>query len=158
MKKSTFLSLATAGAIVATSVGTFAAWDTMSATGKGSVRIDKPVTMTFEDFGELTKTREAGVLDENNAPSYTKDVQFAVSEVPSEAETKYNLVVTSKVYNKGTEIEATGISSEVSKAVSDENTSINGDHTYKVTVTPDSNSISTEYDVEITAKIVEKQP
>ncbi|WP_050636887.1 hypothetical protein [Candidatus Stoquefichus sp. SB1] len=48
MKKSTILSLATAGAIVATSAFTFAAWDQTEATGTASLTFRKPVTITEE--------------------------------------------------------------------------------------------------------------
>ena len=40
MKKSTLLSFVTAGAIVATSVGTYAAWDTLEATVGGTVNFE----------------------------------------------------------------------------------------------------------------------
>ena len=45
MKKSTLLSLLTAGAVIATSAGTFAAWDTTEATSSGELSFDSPVTI-----------------------------------------------------------------------------------------------------------------
>ena len=39
MKKSTLLSLATAGAIVLTSAGTYAVWDTLSGTSTGQITV-----------------------------------------------------------------------------------------------------------------------
>lgn len=59
MKKSTLLSLATAGAIVATSVGTFAAWDQMSAVSSESITLN---------YGTPVSTTVASVaLNDSNA-------------------------------------------------------------------------------------------
>lgn len=46
MKKSTILSLATAIAVVGTSTFTFAVWDQLDATAKGTVTFSNPVTIT----------------------------------------------------------------------------------------------------------------
>lgn len=51
MKKSKLLSVLTAGAIIATTVGTYAVWDTLSAetTAEKSVTFRQPVTVTVKD-------------------------------------------------------------------------------------------------------------
>lgn len=158
MKKSTLLSLATVGTIVATSIGTFAAWDTLSVAEKGNVTITAPVTMSMNALSTFTSSREAGVLDADVAPTYTQDVTFEVASLPTDAEGKYKLEVTPVVYNKGTTTIATGITAGADKASSDINDKIEGSHTYTVTVTPTDQASATEYDVEVTAKIVPVTP
>lgn len=60
MKKTTLLSLATAAAVITTSVGTFAAYDTLSAnnTGSGAVLdFGTPITVAMNvDAGEAERT------------------------------------------------------------------------------------------------------
>lgn len=60
MKKTTLLSLATAAAVITTSVGTFAAYDTLSAnnTGSGAVLdFGTPITVTMNvDAGTAERT------------------------------------------------------------------------------------------------------
>lgn len=69
LKKTTLLSLATAAAVITTSVGTFAAYDTLSANNTGSgamLDFGAPVTVEMNmDAGE-TNSRDLG-----EAPSVT---------------------------------------------------------------------------------------
>lgn len=155
MKKSTLLSLATAGAIVATSVGTFAAWDQMSIEKQGTVEISKPVTMTMDDLATFTASRQKGELNAENAPTYSQDVTFNVTNVPTEAEENYEIKVEAKVYDKGTSNVATNINAVATPAEGDA-TTVSGAHKYTVTVTPDENVTATEYDVKVTASIEAK--
>lgn len=76
MKKSTLLSLATAGAIVATSVGTFAAWDTTDATSTGTVNFGTPVTVT----AGTAPTYETANRSLNVAPTSKGTVSFKVKD------------------------------------------------------------------------------
>ena len=50
MKKTTILSLATAVAVVATSAGTYAAWDTVEVSKAASVTFSKPVEVALDDL------------------------------------------------------------------------------------------------------------
>lgn len=64
MKKTTILSLATAVAVVATSAGTYAAWDTLEVSKAASVTFSKPVEvalneLSFETTDTLGSTRMA---------------------------------------------------------------------------------------------------
>lgn len=155
MKKSMLLSFVTAGAIIATSVGTYAVWDQLDVSKYGDLTIDKPVTMTMENLTSFTSSRAADTLDSENAPSYTQDVTFDVNSMPDGAESKYKLNVNAKVYKDNSTTETVdGFSVEVSKATSDTNDKIEGSHTYTVKVTPTDNTlVDTNYDVKVTASI-----
>ena len=74
MKKSTLLSFVTAGAIVATSVGTYAAWDTLEATVGGTVNFGNPVTVSTDASAAYTTTTRAL----NTNPKATSIVNFKV--------------------------------------------------------------------------------
>lgn len=78
MKKSMLLSFVTAGAIIATSVGTYAVWDTTVATSGGNIEIGSPVTLTATTPTNVafTETREL-----NSAPSYkSAPMVFTISD------------------------------------------------------------------------------
>lgn len=76
MKKSTLLSLATAGAIVATSVGTFATWDTLSSTtAPVTVEYGQSV-VTTATLGDVNNVKLAGTGSINGAS--TAEVKFKV--------------------------------------------------------------------------------
>lgn len=60
MKKSTLLSLLTAGAVIATSAGTFAAWDQTKGTATSEVlnfRAGVTTTVTAANFTETNAVR-----------------------------------------------------------------------------------------------------
>lgn len=148
MKKSTLLSFATAAAIVVTSAGTYAAWDTLDATKTATVTIDKPVVVTMEDMAEFDKaTTELGSL-----PSYTQDVTFNVADFPTEAEATYELTV------EATSNQSEKVTVSAEKAASDLNTKIDGTHTYTVTVTPKDgvDAGGTQANVTVKAEILKK--
>lgn len=75
MKKSTVLSLATAGAIVATSLGTFAAWDTTNATNTGTLKLGSPVNISSAATTYNDAERTLG-----QDPSYSANVTFKVDD------------------------------------------------------------------------------
>ena len=73
--KKQMLGLLTAGAIVVTTAGSFAMWDTLTATSTGTVTLDKPITVTATAG---TYTSGVRTLDERN--TYTApDVTFNVT-------------------------------------------------------------------------------
>lgn len=79
LKKTTLLSIATAAAVITTSVGTFAAYDTVTAEATaGSVSFRKPVTI---QAAELTMSPEEDSLC--TAPSATGTVTFTVTDEES---------------------------------------------------------------------------
>lgn len=93
MKKSTLLSLLTAGAVIATSAGTFAAWDSTTASiasneisfRKGVSTTIAPINLTSENENKLEK------------PVYTANPTITVNDVPSGVDLS-NYQVTLKAY------------------------------------------------------------
>lgn len=82
LKKTTLLSLATAAAVVVTSAGTFAAYDTVTATATAeNVTFRAPVTIAAAEF---TMSGEEDAL--NTAPSATGVVTFTVEDAESLAQ------------------------------------------------------------------------
>lgn len=79
LKKTTLLSIATAAAVITTSVGTFAAYDTVTAEATaGNVSFRKPVTI---QAAGLTMNPEEDSL--GTAPSATGTVTFTVTDEDS---------------------------------------------------------------------------
>lgn len=75
MKKSTLLSFATAGAIVVTSAGTYAAWDSLTDETTANITFRNPVTVTVNPSYTLGETvSELGTL-----PTAEGTVTFTVS-------------------------------------------------------------------------------
>ena len=88
LKKTTLLSIATAAAVITTSVGTFAAYDTVTAEATaGNVSFRKPVTITA---GELAMSSAENAL--GAAPSASGIVTFTVTDEESLA-SKLNLEI-----------------------------------------------------------------
>lgn len=159
MKKSTLLSLATAGAIVATSVGTFAAWDQMSISGEAvDVTMDKAVTMELTNASFSAPTNRNTLGDSGAIQTATAKVD--VKDVPTEAISKYKLeaeaTITnndgSAVENDEVEVTATPTNSSLAGGASDS-------HDITITVTPKNvNASGKTYKVTLTAKIAENSP
>lgn len=80
LKKTTLLSIATAAAVITTSVGTFAAYDTVTAEATASnVSFRKPVTITAGEMGLNMTGGDSGSL--SVAPSASGEVTFKVTDV-----------------------------------------------------------------------------
>lgn len=78
MKKSTLLSLLTAGAVIATSAGTFAAWDQTKGTATSEVlnfRAGVTTTVTAANFTETN-----AVIGED--PKFTSTPTIEVKNIP----------------------------------------------------------------------------
>lgn len=81
MKKTTLLSLATAAAVITTSVGTFAAYDTLSASNSGNgavLNFGAPVTVEME-----VAAGEANDRALNEVPSVTTTATVTVANEDS---------------------------------------------------------------------------
>lgn len=129
MKKSTLLSFATAAAIVATSAGTYAAWDqTTATTAPAAVTFREPVAITTS---ALTKNEAESVTAYNEVPTYVANTTFTVSNVPDDA-TGANMDYTVALKDNNQPVGADAYTTEVV----DSATQINGDHPVKVTVKP----------------------
>lgn len=150
MKKSTLLSFVTAGAIVATSVGTYAAWDQTSITSDvKNLTINAPVTMTITP-GEFSTTKTEL---SDTAPVYTSETIVNVKDVPTDI-TGYKIKASAKAY---TDAEATDEAKDVTvEATPDSPTDINGEHKITVTVTPNEGNKGGTYYVKVTADLTNK--
>lgn len=127
MKKSMLLSFVTAGAIIATSVGTYAAWDQMDATATGNITMRNPVSIAVESLAQPTETGSIGQL-----PTYTTTASFTVANAPT---TGYQLEPTVTIKNGNDVVTDADITVEV---VDDKGTQtdVNGEHTLTLKVTP----------------------
>lgn len=141
MKKSTLLSFATAAAIIATSAGTFAAWDQTKA-------VTDPVAITFRN--KVTTTITTADFNENNAaigttPEFTSTPTIEVKDIPASVEkAEYNIVV--KAYAYDTEAAATA-----AKTAADPST--NASTNVDVTTTNDTTSLETATNGKVTPTI-----
>lgn len=160
MKKSTVLSLATAGAIVATSLGTFAAWDSLNATSTGTLQVGNPVTIS----AAAATYDETHILGQD--PVYTSEVTFNVDKA---GQTVSELDVTNiAVYASDDEQKATpmtdsftitiagaaGDTGAVPSGPTMKDTSVEDKNTYTVTLTPKDTSLQgKEFVVDVEASI-----
>lgn len=149
MKKSTILSLATAGAIVATSAFTFAAWDKLDDTQTvATVELRNPVTVTEDTSKELTTTTPLDTI-----PVYTGTATVNVSEVPE----NYRLDTVAEVYNESGAKVSSGVTATATLA----GTLSAGNNTINVEVKPTSETneeglAGQKLNVKVIAKLVEK--
>lgn len=158
MKKSTILTFATAAAVLATSAGTFAAWDQTSVSQTQNVTLAKPVTMTLSQ-ATLTTNKTVGA----DVPVYEGTGTLKITNLPKTATTStHEITYTAKVYTDAQKTtEAKGVT-----ATAKEETpaaTLDDDHTVTVTVTPEDNAEAkelannaTELTVEVTANLTAK--
>lgn len=156
-KKSTLLSLATAAAIVATTFGTYAAWDTMSVTSNAqAVTIAAPVNMEITPAEFTLANRDLG----ESLPKYTSTTKVKVENVPDSEESNYTLKVSANAYTDAAK--ETPVTDQVKvSATTTSESATNGEHDITVTVTPkeDENNpgnYAGDYYVTVTAEIVPK--
>ena len=84
MKKSTLLSLATAGAIVLTSAGTYAVWDTLSGTSTGQITVaNSSVTVAATNMTFVEGTDTIG----EDSIAYTGTAKFEVTDAGNNVNT-----------------------------------------------------------------------
>lgn len=133
MKKSTLLSLVTAGAIVVTSAGTYAVWDDLNAeSNTAEVTIDKAVSMSVSNL-EFTPTPRTDFAENVADLAQTSVVTVDVKDVPATVAAGYMLEYTPVVEE--------GDSSKIDVVVEDPKAKVlkggeTDEHTATVTVTP----------------------
>lgn len=141
MKKSKLLSVLTAGAVIATTVGTYAAWDSLEAnTTAQTVTFRKPVTVTVDNPG-LKIGKDTSEL--NEMPKVTGTVKFTVNDTENKA-TK--LTITPTLTANGATIDNFDIVLKDTKNNNNE-----------ITLNPEGKFVdeslnTTEYTVEVTPK------
>ena len=157
MKKSTLLSLLTAGAVIATSAGTFAAWDQTTATVTGELTIDKPVTVTVS---ALSLERDGGLSQ--NAPTYKGEVTVEAKDLPATVTgDNYEIIYEAKAYREGDDTKAAVDGVTVTPKEKEPVTSLNQSHTVEVVVetTEAAKTVAegtTKLNVDVTATLKEK--
>ena len=144
MKKSRLLSLLTAAAVIVTTAGTYAVWDTLTASTTESITFRNPVTVEVSPEYTLTETQAS--LGVN--PSASGDVTFTVSDANSLAK---QLKIVPSVSG------GTASTSDFDFTITDKNnlsTALSGNASsgfvdttldstvYTVTVTPKNNSVA----------------
>ena len=91
MKKSTLLSLLTAGAVIATSAGTFAAWDNLSDDVEAG-------TITFERINVAASATQTLTLQDDGNALHADESQSAVAKINVDLSTvPSNLITDNKV-------------------------------------------------------------
>lgn len=134
MKKSTLLSLLTAGAVIATSAGTFAAWDQTEAKAEmGSVEF-KQVNVSAAVSATLATTRN-GI--QNDLPEATGTFTISATNINELSNTK--LTFTPVVKDGETTIDPSNYSVEIMDSgtdVTSGDTTVEASNTYTVTVKP----------------------
>lgn len=143
MKKSTLLSLATAGAIVATSVGTFAAWDTLDAVSSNAmtIRYGEPVVLSIASV--TSPTEELAPTDSiNGANSVNGKVNLSVAGLADTTNKQIKLTAVSDT--DGTELDLS--TKDISVKFSDGTTEVNSGEVLNIK----SNGEAADYDVKIT--------
>lgn len=95
MRKAKFLlTLAAAAAVMSTAAMSFAQWDTLTATAKGTVTLEKPIVVTASDNTTYTSNSK----DTNTgAPIYTGEITVAVEDVPESSKAGVEMQLTPKV-------------------------------------------------------------
>lgn len=132
-KKSTLLSLATAAAIVATTFGTYAVWDTTTDKASANLTLRKPVVVKAATLNEFVTTDEFGTI-----PAYTSNVTFTVENLDQVTDGKITLAtavkkgeteVTENFDIAYEEVGGTGLTNNIDSTVTNSNQ-------YTVKITP----------------------
>lgn len=158
MKKSMFLSFVTAGAIIATSVGTYAVWDTLEATSKGIVNFGKPVTVETTDMQNpltIDGTRTVGV-----DPTFKSEpITFKTPNIDEVT----SMALEAKVYDSSDKEITSGITTKIYKddgltEVTDkiqkaELVTTDTGNKYIVKITPTDGTLTSLQDVNLTVKV-----
>ena len=158
LKKTTLLSIATAAAVITTSVGTFAAYDTVeAATNASNITIRRPVTVTVGKALTAAQTETSAELGSEQAV-VEGTVTFTVSD-PDKLADQLTLVPTITGDNVGDPLSASDFDIVITD-VNDLNTPLDGfvDKTltsteYKVTATLKEGSYSKISDTNDNIKI-----
>lgn len=94
MKKSTLLSLLTAGAVIATSAGTFAAWDNLEANAEaGSITFDR-INVSATATQQLALVNDGQTFHTDSAQSANAKINVDLSSVPENITSNSKAVLT----------------------------------------------------------------
>ena len=149
MKKSTILTFATAAAIVATSAGTFAAWDKLSDTKSTTLTIRNPVTVKAQTTEVSLESKTA--LEA--LPVYEGNATFDLENVPE----GYKIEPTVLVKNGESAVDANKLTIQKTVTGGENVGKDEKSKTVEVSITPTDSAIDLAgqpLNVEITAKLV----
>lgn len=147
MKKSTILSLATAGVIMVGTVGTFATWDKLSDTQTGKVTFAKPVTVTTSAVKFEMAKRSLGA----DEPEAKIPAEVTVENFPSDQANDYEIqfMATAKTDGALTIVNPTPVPLNADDP--------NQIYTAEITVKPKDTTVAgIEQEVDVKAELVEK--
>lgn len=149
MKKSMLLSFVTAGAIIATSVGTYAAWDTLEAESTANISFRNPATVTATS---LTKDTTKSNEDLGQDPKYVGTATFTLKDIPSTATTEgYSIKYTVEVKQGDAVVDPSKYDAIVTDP--DQADLADGAHTATVTITPKDTSLVGSLGVTVTGTV-----
>lgn len=144
MKKSTLLSLLTAGAVIATSAGTFAAWDQTKGTATSEALSFRAGVTTTVTTGTFTENQAFGV-----DPSFTATSSISIANIPESVNKEdYSIKVTAYAFD--TEDHANSAASSENPGNADGNLN-NVDVTVDVPTTPLENVVANSISPKVTA-------
>ena len=131
--KKQLLGILTAAAIVVTTVGTFAVWDTIEGTSTGTVTLAEPIMVTAENM-TFTEAKTMGDL-----PTYSGEAVFKVANV--EDLSKVRLALEATISDGETPVSNTDVTVSITQSGDATfNGSLDTDlaetNTYTVTVKP----------------------
>lgn len=127
MKKSSILSLLTSAAIVATSAGTYAVWDTMGADATGEITVPNKTVNVTASLSEMDVNDTLGT----DQVTFTGDATFTITG--SNSLSAINLTPSLYLDDGITEVEASKATVEVANPTPSEFKE--GQNDYAVTVT-----------------------
>ncbi|RGU96097.1 hypothetical protein DWW31_03820 [Clostridium sp. AF15-17LB] len=134
--KKKILSLLTAVAIVATTVGSFAVWDTLSTESTGTLTVTSPIVVKTEDIANFAESKNA----DTGVPTYTASVKFDVDGLADYSGKQLTLDCAIK---DGSNVDQTGKFDVAITGVGvtgNVDSSVEASNTYSVAITPKDNA------------------
>ncbi len=138
--KKKILGFVTAGAIVVTMAGSYAAWDQLTKTTDATLTLDKPVVTTLSMDSFQPEERTLGVINK-----YTDTTTYVTENIPDDTTVKVDIIPTIKTKDGNTDLTSyfditiKNGSDELdlsSGTATDTKVAKNGTTSYTVTVTP----------------------
>ena len=150
MKKSTLLSLLTTAAIITTTAGTYATWDSLkTSTQNSTFTFSDPVTITSsqEEF-KLTEQRSLGNISASGSVSFTindtKKLANALKIIPTIENGNGFDINDFEIDIKDDNGSGSSLTGSISGGFIDKTLNPSNTNTYSVTVTPKNNKAATK--------------
>lgn len=127
MKKKTLLTFATAAAICATTVGSYAAWDQLSASTSGDLTVNRIAVSATQSMTNSTADR---AIDAN--PTFTSNATFDLSSAAKYSSKISGFQLAVEVKNGGTIVDPTNYTVSVKKGGTEVTNLLDNNPTYAV--------------------------